>query len=548
MTFDVLLGEAIARLLVLRAADGTYYSDAKEIFAKFPEIRGILEDAEIPKYCHGAKLLWHEFEKNGITLQGIAFDTEIAYLLTHASARDSAFSTAILQTLGEEYRAFSNDAQEAAHLGTSLQRLKNVLKEKIDKQGLEKVFYEMEMPLIPILARMEKCGIRIDAKNVLKLAERFADELEKLEKDIHKLAGSDFNINSIKELREVLFEKMKIGIKGLRKTAGGAVSTQASELEKLKGAHPIMDKILSYREFFKIKTTYLDTLPKLAGQDGRVHTTYMQLGASTGRLSSQDPNLQNIPIRGDWGVPIRSVFIAEKGYKLLAADYSQLELRIAAHLSKDPVMRDAFLSGQDIHRRTASLIFNVAVQAVTGDMRMQAKTLNFGVLYGMGPQAFSETAGVSFEKAKEFIAGYFREFAGLKGYLDAMKQEAEARGYVETLFGRRRYIPEIRSTNFAVKRAGERMAINMPVQGTEADIVKMAMVRIENRFKKESAADDVRLLLQVHDELVFEVRNGILEAVSKTVKEEMEHAASLDVPLIAECKAGDSWGEMKAVV
>lgn len=544
---DMLLGVSLPRLLVLGMGDDVRYFNFKESLKKFPALVRTLEDPAIPKYCHGAKSLWHALRKEGVTFRGFVFDTEIAYLLTRSNARDSSFAMTVLQELGAEHRISGDDAHESWRLHEYLGRLKGVLEEKITKQGLGKVFYEIEMPLIGILAEMEERGICVDIERAQKLAGRFAGELAGLEKDIHKLAGADFNVNSTKELREVLFEKMQIGIKGIRKTAGGAISTQASELEKLKSAHPIVPKILSYREFFKIKTTYLDTLPGLVDKKDRVHTTYMQLGASTGRLSSQDPNMQNIPIRGAFGNEIRSMFTAGKGRSLFVADYSQLELRIVSHLSGDPVMRDAFLRGEDIHTRTASLIFGTKPDKVTKDMRMHAKTLNFGVLYGMGPQAFSETAGVDFEKAKEFIAGYFREFAGLKGYLDAMKAEAQARGYVETLFGRRRYIPEIRSTNFAVRRAGERMAINMPVQGTAADIVKMAMIHIEKRLKKEMLDDGAHLLLQVHDELVFEVRDGILDVASKIVREEMERVATLNVPLIAECRAGKSWGETKSV-
>jgi DNA polymerase I len=546
---EELLGTVVPKFMLLATENEARMSDFSSLSknkALFAAVKDALEDDSMPKCCHGAKTLGRFLKKQGIDLQGTLFDTEIACALVHSSGRDTSFKTAVLQELGEEMRPLP-DEQQALILWEYLVRLKKSFAEKIKRFGLEKVFYEMEMPLIPVLAAMEERGIKIDTTRIENLRGKFEANLEQCEKEIYALAGTVFNINSVKELREVLFEKMKIVVQGLRKTAGGVISTQASELEKLRQSHPIVEKILAYRELFKIKTTYLDTLPGLADGQGRVHTTYMQLGASTGRLSSQEPNLQNIPIRGEWGTEMRSMFVAEKGWRLLAADYSQLELRIAAHLAKDPVMQEAFIQSKDIHTRTASVVFGVPEDKVTKDMRMQAKTLNFGVLYGMGPQAFSETAGTDFDTAKKFISDYFREFAALKGYIDAVKGEAEARGYVETMFGRRRYIPEIRSQNFAVRRAGERMAVNMPIQGTEADIIKSAMVRIAGIIEKESWQNDVRMLLQVHDELVFEVSDAILEASAKAIKTAMENVVRLDVPLVTECKAGPSWGEMKPV-
>ena len=543
---ETLLGTTVPTLLALGQGDDVRHGEfAKAVL--LPSCRELFARADIEKITHGAKAHSTLLRKYGMVLCGIAHDTEIAYLLTRPQSKDASLATAVLQEFGEEWRMRGEAATDAAYIVAYLKRLHTLLIGKIAAQGLAEVYRDIELPLVPVLAHMEELGICIDRKKLGALSQQFKRELAKLEKEIHALAGTAFNVNSTKELREVLFKKMDLGVKGLRKTAGGVTSTKASELDKLKGAHPVIEKILSYREFFKLKTTYLDTLPLLADAGGRVHTTYMQLGAATGRMASQDPNLQNIPIRGDWGKQMRSMFVAEEGFMLLAADYSQLELRIAAHLSHDPVMIEAFANGQDIHTRTAAAIFGVALTEVTVQMRSRAKTLNFGVLYGMGPQAFSETASVTPEEARKFIENYFKEFSVLYGYLEGLKMHAAAQGYVETAFGRRRYIPELRSSNFAVRRAGERMAINMPIQGTEADIVKIAMVRIAGKLSAEYSDDRARMLLQVHDELVFEVRNAILKDVAALVKREMESVYALDSRLIAECKAGDSWGDMRAV-
>ncbi|MDP3963009.1 MAG: DNA polymerase I [bacterium] len=550
---ELLLGSEIPQWLALEASGYRGFIAIGDLQknTKIQELlRVLFGDAGVKKICHGAKHLMHALDRLHIALAGPFFDTELAYLLIRPGSRDVSLKTAVLQELGEEFRMSAETTQMAAYQLHCIGRLYRVLSEKIQRHNLSRVCYEIEMPLVPVLWRMEKAGIAVDPGEAASLGKRFEKELATLEHQIHALAGLDFNINSTKELRSVLFEKMGIAIKGLRKTAGGVTSTQASELEKLKTAHPIIEKILSYREFFKIKTTYLDPLPGLIGADGRLHTTFQQIGAATGRISSQEPNLQNIPVRGEWGSAMRSLFVAPKGSVLLAADYSQIELRVAAHLSKDPVMQDAFKHKQDIHARTAGLIFGISPGNVAPDQRALAKTLNFGVLYGMGPQAFSETAKISVEEAKKFIAEYFKEFPALKGYLDAVRAEAEARGFVETLFGRRRYIPEMRSTNPMVRRAAERMAINMPIQGTAtADMIKRAMVGIADRLEKERLEERVRLLLQVHDELVFEIHDHAetLRHAARLIKEEMEQVIELSVPLVADIKIGPDWGHMKPV-
>ncbi len=340
---------------------------------------------------------------------------------------------------------------------------------------------------------------------------------------------------------------------GLRKTErGGVISTRESELEKLRNLHPIIGKILEYRELIKLKSTYIDVLPRLIDKEGRpahrygrLHTTLNQTVTVTGRLSSSDPNLQNIPIMSELGREIRKAFVAEKDWVLAAFDYSQIELRVAAHLANDPKMIKAFKEGQDIHKTTAAEIYNVAPDQVTPEFRRAAKTLNFGVLYGMGPQAFAEATGFSRDEAKNFITEYFQDFSGIRDYVVKTKQFAEANGYVETLFGRRRYIPEIYSANWQLKREAERMAVNMPIQGTAADLVKMAMIKIDCWLKKERLEEKAKMLLQVHDELVFEIKKDLVKKTVPEIRKIMENIAKLKVPLVVEAKIGPNWGEQK---
>lgn len=419
---------------------------------------------------------------------------------------------------------------------------KNILSEFLMK--------EVETPLTGILREMEARGVLLDIDFLKSLSLRINKKINKLKQEIYDFAGEDFNINSTRELSRIIFEKLKISTLGLRKTEkSGVISTGASELEKLKDLHPIIQKILAYRELNKLKSTYIDTLPKLLDKkDGRIHTTFDQFGASTGRLSSANPNLQNIPIMSEEGREIRKAFVAPRGFAFVSFDYSQIELRVAAHIADDQKMIEAFKSGKDIHKLTAAEVYNLPLDKVTPDLRRAAKTLNFGVLYGMGPQAFSEATGFSRTEAKKFIDEYFKKFSGIRKFLDETKRFAHEHGYVETIFGRRRYIPEISSVAWRFRRDAERMAINMPIQGTATgDIVKMAMVKLTKWLKKNKLEASVRILLQVHDELVFEIKKDILSDVVPQIRDIMENVTKLKVPLEVEVKAGPNWGEQTAL-
>lgn len=398
--------------------------------------------------------------------------------------------------------------------------------------------YQLEKDLAPIIAQMEKNGIKLDIKYLKKLSGQVGKELAALEKKIIKLAGVEFNVNSPQQLSQILFEKLGLQIKGLKKTPGKVISTAVAELEKLKGQHAIIGLIMRQRELAKLKNTYIDALPLLVGVDGRLHTSYDALGTTTGRLSSKNPNLQNIPIRTALGNEIRKAFVAAKGCKLLSADYSQIELRVVAHLAQDKEMIKIFKEGKDIHNATAAEILGVKENEVSKEARRMAKVLNFGVIYGMSLHGFAEAAGVDLARAKEFIKKYFTEFSGVAKFIEKTKKAAARDAFVETLFGRKRFIPEINSSAWNLRQAAERMAINMPVQGTAADLLKMAMVEVNLKLKNEK----VKMLLQVHDELVFEVEESEAQRIAKIVKEAMENIYQLAVPLKVDVEAGENWG------
>lgn len=415
-------------------------------------------------------------------------------------------------------------------LGKRLQEIGFEVETRDEK--LPMAIEQIETPLTPVLRDMEKWGIKIDTGMLVKLLKKTNEELADLEKQIYGQAGTTFNINSPSQLATVLYDKLEL--KGrIRKTAGGARSTAAPELEKLRDEHAIIDLILQYRELMKLKTTYIEPFPTLVVADGRIHTTYDQLGAATGRLSSSNPNLQNIPTRTPLGQEFRKAFIAEDGFDLVSLDYSQIELRMVAHIAQDKKMIEAFRKGEDIHTRVAETL-NIS--------RRQAKVLNFGVLYGMGPLGVARAAGVSREQGREFIEKYFAEFSGVAAYVERTKQQAHEKGYVETLFGRRREIPEIKSTMPQLAATGERMAVNMPIQGTAADLIKMAMIKIYDEIRGN---DDARMLLQIHDELVFEIKRDLVPMIVPKLKTIMETVHAFDVPIVVDAKVGKNWQEMK---
>jgi len=418
---------------------------------------------------------------------------------------------------------------------------------KIERLYQDKVFskkiYEVEKKLVPVLRNMEKAGIKIDKRYFDGLGKDMKEQIAVLKKKIHALAGKEFNVNSTQQTSEILFGDLQLPTRGLKKTPKGVISTASPELEKLKDEHGIVERILAYREVQKIYTTYVKPLPELADEKNRIHTYFDQFGAATGRISSLNPNLQNIPNQGEWGRMIRKGFVAEKGSKFVSFDYSQMELRIAAHITGDPTLISFFEKGADIHQMTAAVVFGVEADRVTPEMRYRAKALNFGILYGMGSQGFAKSAGISVHDARDFIENYFVQFPRIQEYAQEAKQQAREEGYVETLFGRRRYLPEIHSEMPQLRAAAERMAVNHPIQGTLADITKIAMVEIAEKIPKQN--DEWNMLLQIHDELLFEVRDDIIEHIAGDISSIMEQSGALRVPVVVDMKQGDNWGEME---
>jgi DNA polymerase-1 len=490
--------------------------------------------------------------QGGIEVKNRLFDVMVASYLLNPGSRAHDIPSLVFKVLGKELTASSGQESlfgidkrmvgyEVFLVNSIAEKLKKEL-EDIDDRGL---LDKIEMPLEPVLAAMEVNGVAVDIEVLGELSNRVAKDVKKVTEKIYKLAGTEFNISSPLQLREVLFEKLEIPTDGVKKGKTG-LSTSAEELEKLRGQHPVIEEISTYRELTKLQNTYIDTLPTLINPTtGRIHSTFNQVVAATGRLSSSDPNLQNIPIRTELGREIRDAFVAAPGYDLISADYSQIELRVVASLSEDKKMIEIFEKDEDIHRATAAAIHGVPLDKVTKEMRYSAKEVNFGVLYGMGVYGLSWRADIPHYQAKEFIDKYFSEFSGVKKFLDQTLAFTKKEGYCETLFGRRRYLPELMSTNYQARSAAERMAVNHPVQGTAADIMKMAMIDVHKYIRSEYNPDDVKLTLQVHDELVLEVKKKFVEKVSQKVKEIMENVVKLRVPVKVEVGSGKRWGELK---
>jgi len=420
-------------------------------------------------------------------------------------------------------------------------RLEATFRADIEAHHLVRLLDEIEIPLVPVLVDMEAAGILVDRVLLGEMSRGFNKELTQLELDIYRAAGGEFNINSTPQLRTVLFERLKLPVQ--KRTKTGA-STDVEVLEQLATmGHEVPRLLIEYRELTKLKSTYIDALPGYIQADGRVHTSFNQTGAATGRLSSSDPNLQNIPVRTRRGGEIRRAFVAPPEHLLLIADYSQVELRLLAHFSDDPAFVTAFQRGGDIHRQTAAVIFDVPEENVTGEMRARAKTINFATIYGQGALALSRQLGITLDEAKAFIKHYFERFSGVRAWLDKTVDEARQRGFVETLFGRRRYIPELRDRNFSIRSFGERTATNSPLQGSAADLIKIAMIRIHAALKAANLR--TRMLLQVHDELVFETPERERSDAAALVKREMEGVANLRVPLVVTIGAGKNWIDAK---
>ncbi len=434
---------------------------------------------------------------------------------------------------------------------TTLPEAWKVINAELDKRGVRKVFEEIEKPLLPVVEEMCRRGIRVDKEKLAELSKTYHKELSRIEKEIWKLAGEEFNVNSPKILSGILFEKLGLAEKRQKKTAGGALSTKESELEKLKDKHPIIELILNYRELSKLLGTYIDTIPAQLDRSSRIHSSFILAGAATGRMASNNPNLQNIPNKTELGRAIREAFIADKGYKLISIDYSQIELRLAAILSEDPKLIEIFKSGTDVHAGVAARVFKVKESEVDKGMRSKAKVVNFGILYGMGVNALKTNLRTDRKEAQEFYNEYFSTFTGLAAYLDHTKAEAERKGYTETMFGRRRYFAGFKSHLPFIRASAERMAINAPIQGTQADLIKIAMKRIDDYIQKEKLGEEMRMVLQVHDELVFEVKKDMVDQAVKAFKEILESVLPEEklkgVPIIAEAHVGENWGNMQVV-
>ncbi|MDD3487324.1 MAG: DNA polymerase I [Candidatus Moranbacteria bacterium] len=526
--------------------------------------REILADKKIKKTGYNLKREWKILSENKTHLENLDFDVQLAaYLLNSGESlgrEDLVFRELGVMVPKDEKKAgqgslvFGEDGSQMEKICQKAALnwpLKEKLEEKMEKISREQIasgkektikelFEKIEMPLVPVLARMESAGVRIN-QNILKgISEKLDGRVKKLEKEIQKMAGAEFNVNSSVQLREILYEKLKIPTRNIKSGKTG-FSTASPELQKIKNEHPIIEKIEEYRELFKLKTTYLDPLPLLADKDSRLHTTFNQAVTATGRLSSSEPNLQNIPIRTELGQLIRTAFEAREGCKMVSADYSQIELRIAAHLSGDVRMITTFLNGEDIHTATAARVNKIDLEKVTKKMRSAAKALNFGIIYGMSTFGFAQSAGVDQEEAREFIRKYFANYPQVAQFLEEVKISTREKGYVETELGRRRYIPEINSKNIQLRNQAERMAVNMPIQGLAADIIKLAMLAVDKLIAKKYPK--AKMVLQIHDELLFEVPEQEAEKFAADVRAEMESVYNLAVPLTVDVKIGDNWGE-----
>ena len=491
-----------------------------------------LADSKRQKIVHDAKL----FQLLTGRAAGIRHATQLySYLLRPTTANHN-----FVDVVMRQFNAMLGGG--AGERADYLQRLAPALEAQIQEQKLEAVYEKIDLPLAPVIAEMERTGIRVDPKELEKMSRSMEKEVRRLEKEIWKLAGSEFNVNSPTQLAEILFDKLNLQ-PNARRGKAKARSTAADVLEELSAQHPLPAKIIEYREIAKLKSTYVDALPKLIhSETGRLHTSFSQTGTATGRLSSSDPNLQNIPIRTELGREIRAAFVAEKGKILLSADYSQIELRIMAHFSKDPVLVEAFRNGEDIHARTAQEVFGVGPMAQNAEHRRAAKAINFGIIYGLSPFGLAQQLGIEQKEAAKFINAYFTRYRGVKDYLDNIITETRKTGVAKTLFGRIRPIPEINSPQMQLRNFAERTALNSPLQGTAADLIKLAMINIDKRLAKEKF--EAKMILQVHDELLFEAPTKERAKLEKLVREEMEGVHKLAVPIVVEIGSGPNWRDL----
>ena len=559
---DMFLSDLVGLSFCFTEGEAYYVSlpenktEAKDVLHEF---KAFFENDQIEKIGQNIKFDLLMLKQYNIELKGKLFDTMIAHYLVQPELRHGMDYLAEIylkyrtihfeELVGPKGKNQANirtvDINKlcdyAAEDADVTFRLKQILEKELKDNGLEKLFYEIEMPLMQVLATMEHTGVRIDSEALRQSSKVLTQQMGLLEKEIHEMAGFEFNVSSPMQVGEILFDRLKLDDKA-KKTKTGQYSTSEDVLEKIRSKHPIIGKILDYRGLKKLLSTYIDALPQLISPvTGKVHTSYNQTVTATGRLSSTNPNLQNIPVRDALGKEIRKAFIPDADSVFLSADYSQIELRIMAHLSGDANMLEAFNSGHDIHTATAARIYKIALEEVTSDMRRKAKTANFGIIYGISVFGLSDRLGIPRAEAKELIDGYFSTYPEVRKYMDNSIQRAKEMGYVETLLGRKRFLPDINSQNSIVRGFAERNAINAPIQGTAADIIKIAMVQIQKRIEKEQL--QAKMTMQVHDELNFTVPKNELEIVRKVVVDEMENAIKLQVPLIADCGTGANWLE-----
>lgn len=486
-------------------------------------------------YLHDAKSAMHTLDEMEIAFGKPAFDTALAAYDLNPSQSDYPISKLATNFLG-----LTVDDGDAAGCAEAIWNLVPVLQEELEKQGLFPLYQQIELPLCSVLYKMEKQGVAIDREQLTQFGQMLSQRIADCETLIYSYSEERFNINSTKQLGELLFDKL--GLPPVKKTKTG-YSTNADVLQKLKNKHPIIPAIMDYRMLTKLKSTYADGLLAVIGQDGRIHTTFQNLVTATGRLSSTEPNLQNIPVRTELGAEIRKMFVPKPGYVLVDADYSQIELRVLAHIADDKVMQKAFIDGMDIHTVTASQVFDVAPEQVTALQRRHAKAVNFGIVYGISEFSLAEDIGVSRYEARDYIDSYLANYAGVKQYMHQVVEDAREAGYTKTLYGRKRYIPELKSSNYNIRQGAERIALNTPIQGTAADLIKLAMIRVDEALSAQYP--QAKLLLQVHDELIVECPESMAQEVAALISEEMEKVATLSVPLLAEAKWGKSWFEAK---
>jgi DNA polymerase-1 len=569
---DPLRAKLVGISLAVREGEGYYIpighveGEQLSIETAIRSLKLIFGAESLPKVAHNAKFDMAVLHEAGLDVRGLKYDTLLGAFLIEpggqlglkklASSQLNIEMTEITELIGTGKKQITMDqvaiADAAPYAAADVDMTLRLMKKQepeLEQLGLRKLLDAVDMPLVPVLLDMELAGVRIDPDFLGQMSQRLDKRLKEIEAEVYQLVGMPFNLNSPAQLADVLFGELQLTAPGERKTSTGKVSVAADVLESMKGRHPVIDLILEQRQLSKLKGTYLDALPKLINpKTGRVHTSFNQTGAVSGRIASQDPNLQNIPIRSDLGREVRRAFIVDQGNVMIAADYSQVELRIAAHIANDPGLRAAFAAGQDIHRATAAKVLSIPLDQVTSDQRAFAKRVNFGLLYGMGTQSLAQQAGISMKEAQKFVDAYFAGFPNIKKYIEETKRRAKVEGYVETLLGRRRYFPILRTetrdarTN-VMQRAAEREAINHPIQGTAADIIKIAMINIHRELAKRKLK--AKLILQVHDELILEAPKKEAKEVAQLVRELMEHAYKLNPALKVEVGIGQNWDEVK---